>query len=363
MAKLDIQKIEERALSSISMVKCKPALWVILVLLGLTSNARAQDVVFSQFYAAPLLLNPAFAGTSVAPSFSLNHRSQYVGIQSTIAYQTYSLSYSQLIKPIRSGVGVSLMADDAGDNLYNAYSALAYYSYQIQIDKENSIRIGVSAGMQNRRLDWDRLIFFDQLDNVTGQVDGSGNPNPTNEIRPDVTNINFADFGAGLLYAGKTAYAGISLDHLTTPDDRIASLLPGGFYKGLPMRIGAHAGTQIDLNPSNPSSVSYITPNVLYTRQGPFEQVNLGAYASVGAVFGGAWFRHTFGNADAAIAVLGVKWDMYKFGYSYDATVSGLSSVSSGTHEVSLQVNFDDAWWVKEKRKAQRYNDCLNLFR
>ncbi len=337
-----------------------------ILLLGCAAVGFAQDAVFSQFYAAPLLLNPAFAGTSRAPLITLNHRSQYVGFGSAnpaTAYQTYAITYGQYLTPIRSGIGLSLTADNAGNGIYNSYGASAYYSYQVQIDKKNSVRIGLSAGAKQRRLDWDQLIFFDQLDSETGAVGPNGQPNPTNEVRPADLTKTWADFGTGVLYAGEVAYVGVTLDHVTTPDDRFASIGPGGFYKGVPLRISAHAGAQIDLQPNARESAAYIVPNLLYAKQGPFEQLNMGAYLSFGKIFGGGWFRYAFGNADAAIVVIGVSWDMYKFGYSYDATVSGLSSATTGTHEVSLQFDFDKAWWIKSKRQAERYNDCLNLFR
>ena len=330
----------------------------ILILLGSIGSGSAQDAVFSQFYAAPLLLNPAFAGTSRAPSIAINHRSQNVGFASSIPYQTYAVSYGQYLEPLRSGIGVSVFADEAGDGAISTYAATAYYSYQVKIDRNQSIRVGMSAGVQQRQLDWSRLIFFDQIDAETGPTG-----DPSNEGIPANTSRTFADFGAGLLYASKVAYAGVTLDHLTTPDDRIALVGPGGFYAGYPMRLSVHAGTQINLSPNTASGGKFITPNVLYTRQGPFEQVNAGAYVGFDKLFGGAWFRHTFGNPDAAIAVIGVEWDMYKFGYSYDFTVSGLSAVSTGTHEVSLQLNFDKAYWIKKKRQSERYNDCLQLFR
>ena len=325
--------------------------------------ARGQDVVFTQFYAAPLLLNPGFAGTTRAPNVTLNHRSRYVGFAGTVPYQTYALQYSQYVAPLRSGVGVSVVADDAGDGLYGTTSALAHYAYGIRIDDEHTVRLGLSAGLERRRLDWDRLVFFDQLDVETGGVDAAGNPNPTSEQRPESASTTYADFGAGVLYAGPSAYAGLALAHLTTPDDRVAALGDGGFYGGLPIRLSVHAGYQLDIAPARSRDRYFLTPNVLYTRQGPFEQLNLGAYVSLGRVFAGAWFRHAFGNPDAAIGSVGVEWGMYKLGYSYDATVSGLAAVNSGTHEISLNLNFDEAWWVKRKRRDDRYNDCLNLFR
>lgn len=325
--------------------------------------AHAQDPVFSQFYAAPTLLNPAFAGMTRAPSITLNHRSQNVGFVGSVPYQTYAASYGQFVARVNSGFGVSVMADEAGEGVVQTLAATAYYAYQVRVDDERLFRIGLSAGIQQRRLDWDRLLFFDQFDAITGATDGSGNINPTQERRPDDLSVLFPDFGAGILYAGKFAYAGLTVDHLTTPDDRIVNRGPDGFYRGYPLRISLHAGAQIALDGDVAQPKAFVVPNVLYTNHGPFDQLNAGAYVGYGALFGGAWFRHGFGNGDAVIGTVGVEWDMYQFGYSYDLTVSALNAASAGSHEVSLQLDFEEAWWVKRRRKAQRYNDCLRLFR
>ena len=48
-----------------------------------TKKAHAQDPAFSQFYANPLYLNPAFAGTNDCPRVNLNYRDQWPGIGRT----------------------------------------------------------------------------------------------------------------------------------------------------------------------------------------------------------------------------------------------------------------------------------------
>jgi hypothetical protein len=43
------------------------------------------------------------------------------------------------------------------------------------------------------------------------------------------------------------------------------------------------------------------------------------------------------GQTDALIFVVGIQYSFIKVGYSYDITLSNLSNLSGGAHEVSLQ--------------------------
>ncbi|MBN4049697.1 type IX secretion system membrane protein PorP/SprF [Bacteroidales bacterium AH-315-N07] len=84
---------------------------------------------------------------------------------------------------------------------------------------------------------------------------------------------------------------------------------------------------------------STLSPNILYQQQGAFYQINLGLYLNRGPLVGGIWYR----NKDAFIALIGIQEGMFKFGYSYDATISKLGNPKDGTqgaHEFSLALQF-----------------------
>ena len=74
--------------------------------------AKAQDPQFTQFYANPLYLNPAFAGTTVQSRAVMASRVQWPSIPG--AFQTYSVSYDQFFPMIKSGFGLAVYYDRAG---------------------------------------------------------------------------------------------------------------------------------------------------------------------------------------------------------------------------------------------------------
>ncbi|HRN93135.1 MAG TPA: type IX secretion system membrane protein PorP/SprF [Chitinophagales bacterium] len=50
---------------------------VLLIFCAFTFSVKAQDVVMSQFYSAPLYLNPAMSGIAYGPRFTVNYRNQW----------------------------------------------------------------------------------------------------------------------------------------------------------------------------------------------------------------------------------------------------------------------------------------------
>jgi hypothetical protein len=62
---------------------------------------QAQDPVFTQFYAAPVQLNPALTGSTLAPRIALNYRNQWPALN---AYVTYAASYEQFVEEFKQRI-------------------------------------------------------------------------------------------------------------------------------------------------------------------------------------------------------------------------------------------------------------------
>lgn len=70
--------------------------FILLVTLMWSFSLQAQDPIYSQYYAAPIQLNPAFAGNTYTPHIAINYRNQWPSLNQ--AYVSYSVSYSQFFK-------------------------------------------------------------------------------------------------------------------------------------------------------------------------------------------------------------------------------------------------------------------------
>lgn len=332
-----------------------------LLLIGWTSYA--QDPVFSQFYATPIQINPAFAGTTYAPRITLNYRNQWPSWPN--AYTTYAASYEQSLEGLNSGIGFILMTDNAGDGIYKTNRFSAVYGYQVRVNNEVGIKFGVEAGLIQADVDWDRLVFGDQIDQINGPNDPSGNPYLSDEQRPENLNKTVFDVSAGILAYANNFYAGLSIKHLNSADESLLEINEN-LGAGLPSRITLHGGAEFNLGTrNNRSAPTFISPNIMFIKQGEFGQINAGSYFGLGKIYAGFWYRHTFSNPDAAIALIGYRQGVLRIGYSYDLTISGLADApggTGGTHEISLTINFDESRSVKNRRKAARYDDCFKMF-
>lgn len=302
-----------------------------------TDEYSAQDPQFTQFYANPLYLNPAFAGTVKCPRFSLNYRNQWPQLSGN--FVTYSASYDQHVPVISGGVGLIAVSDVAGKGTLRSNSITGIYSYQRPINRYFSIKLGVSAGYTQKTLDWGRLTFGDQIDDRRGFI------YTTREI-PRGGDRSFVDFSGGILGFSEKFYFGAAAHHINQPNE---SLING--TSRLPVRFTGHAGMVLPLQADRRGrSESSISPNILYQLQDDLTQINIGVYVQKGPLVFGAWYRVD----DSFIGLLGVHAGNLKIGYSYDLTTSKLTPSTGGSHEVSMSTTLK----CKKRKVTMRAINC-----
>jgi type IX secretion system PorP/SprF family membrane protein len=324
--------------------------FIVFIVIWSGITLKGQDLVFSQYQKSPLLLNPGFAGVSPYPIFTLNYRNQWAQFDN--AYVSYAGSYNQYFPSVRSGLGVQVTSDVQADGIIKQNSLGLYYSYTLEFAGDNFMKLGLGGTFGQTSLDWNRLIFSDQIDRINGP-DGTLS---SAEVAPNDLSSAYFDISTGFLFYNKKWFVGLGLFHLNTPN--IGFSLNSDISSGNPLRYSIHAGYQIDLWDTKGSDAAFIQPMVLFTRQAKFTQLNVGAASQFSSILLGVFYRHSVvENQDAVIGMMGYQFDLVDVTYSYDYTVSNLGG-SGGSHEIGVVFDLEAILPPRSK-----LNDCLKLFR
>jgi len=320
--------------------------------------ANAQDPQFSQFYAAPLYLNPALAGSTNQARVGINYRNQWPAIDANFTTMSFFADY--FIEDKNSGVGLLVTRDREGLAGLRSMSLALQYSYELQLTDYLGFRPGVQLAMYNRDVNFDRLTFGDQFDPSTGEFIDQ----PSAESFSTNFSKTFFDVSFGGVFFTKAAWLGVAANHLNKPNQSIIderSLLP--------VKLSFHGGFKFYMKPGVMGSGVYarnaersIAPAVQYRHQGHFDQMDLGLYFTFEPLVLGTWYRGVpFKNIEGGgvnnesivlllgFTQLGAK-DAINIGYSFDYTISKLGPGSGGAHEFSLVYT----WPMRNPRKPPK---------
>jgi type IX secretion system PorP/SprF family membrane protein len=302
----------------------------------------AQDAHFTQFYATPTYLNPAFAGTTVQSRLGMIYRNQWPSIPG--AFVTYNVAFDHYLSDLNSGIGLIVLNDRAGSGALRYTSATLQYAYEIELKRKVFIRPALQVGYVTHAVDYSKLVFGDQL--------ARGGTVGTYEYL-DGRSVSYADMGTGVLFYTPKLWLGMSLDHLNEPNQ---SLLLR--ESALPRKFSMHGGYRFAIRTAvikdHPQS---IVAAFNYRSQADYDQLDLGAYFEREPFFAGLWYRgipllkayqQGYQNNDAVAILLGVSINEMRIGYSYDLTISRLAGYTAGSHEISLVFEMAD----RRKKKA-----------
>ena len=329
----------------------------VLFMLCFCGSVTAQDPQFSQFYAAPLYLNPAFAGATNQHRMGLNYRNQWPAIDAN--FNTFSFFTDFYIESKNSGVGLLVNSDTEGVLGLKSINLALLYSYDLKIVEGLSFRPGFQVGVYNRSINFDRLTFGDQLDPATGTLRAGASAEGLNTGQSKF----FPDISMGGLFYSKRAWFGFAGHHLTEPDQ---SLVGSPDY--LAMKLSGHAGWKFYFKPGEMGDGFYkkprersIAPAVQYRHQGRFDQMDIGLYYTFEPIIIGTWYRgvpfkslNGIVNNESIVLLVGFtkkgEKDVLNIGYSYDYTISKLGVGSGGAHEFSIVYS----WNTRDPRKPPK---------
>lgn len=285
---------------------------------------HAQDIHWSQYNANPVFQNPGNAGNFNGDlRFVGNFRDQWRAV--SVPFQTLSLSVDGKPYTKRSlGIGGLFFHDISGDGTMRTVEVQLNASYILKLtaDSSHTFRPGINVGMNHRQINWEALKFGNQFN---GQLYDPSIPNNENYSTDRRTNFSF---GIGGVYQytiakRKQVNAGIAAFNLNRPNQ--------GFYE---QRIPRDIRISMFATGNYPLGFDWdLIPSLQFNVQGKYREFVIGSsvkYTLVNrlgeyrAVYGGLWYR----NKDAGFLSVGMDYQNWFFGLSYDVNFSSLVRAS-----------------------------------
>jgi type IX secretion system PorP/SprF family membrane protein len=319
------------------MYKMKKSIFIAVTLLYCVA-AKAQDPHFSQFFASPLTLNPAFTGKFDGTwRLAANHRDQWPSIPKAYVTSSASIDFGILRSRIPEtdtwGIGLSGVTDASANGILKLNYGSLSMSYHKALDEDGYHQIG--AGFQGTyssvNVDISKLTFEDMLTQ-------NGFTGVTTDLLTNGNNQSYFDINAGLLYSGSTTgynnfYIGASMYHINRPKvgfkdknwyltGRIT--VHGGGYFPLNDQLTVHASAIHQIQ--NKASETTLGGSLAYTLNNDVDNPS--------SIYLGSWMRFN----DAIIPYMGIEVGGLRIGATYDINISNLKAgtQSRGGAEISI---------------------------
>lgn len=304
-------------------------------------TVQAQDIHFTQFKGAPLIINPALTGAfSGQWRATAIYRDQWRSV--TSPFKTYAVSVDApivtdlTIDDYLAG-GIQLYNDRAGDGNLSNLSALASVAYHkfLGSKQDKTLSVGFQGGYTQKSIDLTKLYYPNEFNN------GGFEPGTSGETTNN--KVSYATINAGIAWSHSVGSnfgytLGVGASNLNQPQESF--LKKRNSEVGLGMRYTAQVGAIAYL-----SETFSLRPAFLYQSQSTATEVVAGNefHLIVGnpefrnfttAVFLGGYYR----NSDAVMINAGLEFKGLRVGVSYDYNTSNLKTASNGNggFEISL---------------------------
>ena len=287
------------------------------VMLSLFGDANAQqDAMYTQYQFNALAINPAYAGSrnNVLNATAL-FRSQWIGVEG--APETQTLSFDMPVAYKRIGLGLQVINDKIG--ITKTTAAYGSYAYRIEMDGGN-LALGLQAGIANFRADF-----------TSSQLNTGSAPDPA-----FLQNINkmLPNFGAGVYFNTDRFYIGASAPHMLNNQLRADAVEVTNTFSKQYVHWFIASGYVMDVGEDYKLKPSVLVKGV----SGAPMQFDINANLWIKDVLSvGASYR-SFADISASVEAQ-ISWNLH-IGYAYDRSMTGLSHVNSGSHEIMLRYQF-----------------------
>ena len=305
----------------------------------------AQDIHFTQFDMAPMVINPAFTGEfDGRVRVSAIYRNQWASV--TVPYVTYGAALDMPLILENNGdrlaAGLQLYKDQAGDGNLSNFTGLVSIAYHKAFGENSEVSVGLQGGYAQKSIDLSKLYFGDEW------LNGAFVPATSQEYRLGIGNsVNYYLVNAGIAYSHRSANGNVSFtlggaaNNINQPNDDIEK--KQNSQTGLDMRYTGELGINLKAGPR-----LTLRPAVLYQNQATASELIAGneflyqvggmpGYSDFStAVFLGGWWR----SGDAAMITAGVEFKGFRIGASYDYNISSLNTSSNGNGGFEIGIRY-----------------------
>ena len=311
---------------------------------------HAQDVTFSQFLYSPSYYNPAATGIDRGLIGTVNYRRALMYLPSR--FETYAVGLDQSIHDTDikgiGGVGLFVINNQEGEASLNTLAFGIPISGRVDLTDHWVLQAGIAPVIYQKTINWDHLIFGDQLNPYYGIV----LPQSTVTLQNAAPSISFFDFDVGLWARWESDPSfqanvfndvfdiGISAQHVPEPNQSFfmeKSKLP---TKYVLMARYSHAISDYRMVDSK------IQPVFMFEKQGTMQDFVAGVnYARPGFNVGGFFRReqNSLLSFSELIFLAGVDVSLnsdmlssMRINYSVDVTMLNSKRKGNLSHEVSL---------------------------
>ncbi|WP_242921678.1 PorP/SprF family type IX secretion system membrane protein [Pontibacter liquoris] len=309
----------------------------------------AQEATFTQQYANRLYDNPAFAGLNHSWSITAAHRNQWPALNG--AFITNQLAGDYRLPDQKSAFSALLQQDKAGIGGLQKLQAALAYAYHTRLTDNWDMAAGLQASITSLRVNYDNLVFGDQLaDNGMVAVTSA----EANNFSP----AHYVSFALGGLAFTDQFWVGVTAANLNKP--------AYGFGQNtkLPVRLTANVGYKFYARSYETQGRQFelsFSPTVSYLKQQNFSRAAIGLYTiftplSLGLVYKGVPLAGK-ANQDQVLGVIaGLQLEQFKIGFSHDVGLQGFSKQAGGANEISLtfeRLNLNNLF---RSRLGSKYN-------
>ena len=300
-------------------------IFTVILLSAFAMTIMAQQAAqYSMYMWNKHAFNPAYAGMDNSLSITGVYRNQWMNLPGNPVTQQINAHMPLYIAG--GGVGIALENESLGS--WSQTTTKLSYDYQMVVNNNGVLSLGLSAGILQRKFDGTLARtpegVFDDQGNYLGHSEQA--------LPFALETGNVPTFGVGAFYQGEKLEVGISSTNLLENEVNLSTI------SFVPERTHyLYVGYKLDLGRKLQFSPSLLVKSDVYQTQVDISLV--GKYNE--NIFAGATFRGYDSNSIDALSIIGgIKLnEKITIGYAYDLTLSGLSNVSNGTHEILINYN------------------------